>query len=209
VVEQAGEQSNRHAEDENNMRKSMRLAVVVVVLLFVASAAPRAGATTLAHLSLEQMARAADTVVRVRCVSVESRWDGGTIWTFNGFDVLEALKGAPPEHLVVRLPGGRVGHLVTNIEAVPRFQAGEEGFLFLEKTRAGDYSVTAWAEGTFRVSSDRPGTSATVTQDSFAFPVFDAGTRRFRTEGVRRLPVAEFREQIEAALAAAAAGPTR
>ena len=109
---------------------------------------------------------------------------------------------------MVRLPGGRVGHLATNIEGVPRFQPGEEGFLFLEKTHAGDYSVTAWAEGTFRVRP-APGSAATVTQDSTGFPVFDAETRSFRSEGVRRLPVAEFHEQLEAALAAAAAGVTR
>ena len=88
------------------MRKSTSLVASVVVLLIAASAAPGARATTLARLSLEQMARAADTVVRARCVSVESRWDGGAIWTFTRFDVIETLKGAPPERIVVRLPGG-------------------------------------------------------------------------------------------------------
>ena len=125
------------------------------------------------------------------------------------FDVIETLKGAPPERIVVRLPGGRVGHLATNIEAVPRFQPGEDGFLFLEKTRAGDYAVTAWAEGIFRVKPAGHGSAATVTQDSTGLPVFDGETRSFRSEGVRRLPVAQFRERLAAALAAAAAGEKR
>jgi hypothetical protein len=191
------------------MRKSMRLVIGVVVLFFAASAVPGARATTLARLSLEQMAQAADTVVRARCVSIESRWIGGTIWTFSGFEVIETLKGAPAERIVVRLPGGRVGHLMTKVEAVPRFQPGEEGFLFLEQTRVGDYSVSAWAEGTFRVKPATPGSAATVTQDSIAFPVFDAETRRFRSEGVRRLPVAQFREQLQAALVAGSQGRVR
>jgi len=191
------------------MRKNARLVMGVVVLLVATSGAPRAGATTLARLSLEQMARAADAVVRVRCVSIESRWDGGAIWTFTGFDVSETLKGAPPKRVTVRLPGGRVGQFTTNIEAVPRFEPGEEGFLFLEKMRAGDYSVTAWAEGTFRVKPATPRGAATVTQDSSAFPIFDPATRRFRTEGLRRLAVPQFHERLEAALAAASAGGVR
>jgi hypothetical protein len=91
------------------MRKNTRRAWAIMFLLFASGHAQEVAATTLARLSLEQMAHAADAVVRVRCVSVESRWDRGAIWTFTRFDVLETLKGNPPQRVLVRLPGGRVG----------------------------------------------------------------------------------------------------
>ena len=191
------------------MKKSELVMSGFIVLIVALSSAPRAGATTLARLSLEQMARAADAIVHARCISAESRWDRGAIWTFTEFDVLESLKGAPPERILVRLPGGRVGNLIANVEAVPRFQHGEEGFLFLEKMHAGDYSVTAWSEGTFRVQAAVAGGVATVTQDSGAFPVFDTGTRRFRTDGIRRIPITAFRERLQTAVATASAGATQ
>jgi hypothetical protein len=41
----------------------------------------------------------------------------------------------------------------------------------------------------------------TVTQDSSAFAVFDATSRTFRREGIRRMPIDEFRARMAAALA--------
>ena len=170
---------------------------------------PRAAATTLARMSLEELARAADIVVRVRCVAAASRWDSGMIWTFTEFEVLERLKGAPPERIRVRVPGGRVGHLLATIEAAPRFRPGEQSVLFLEKSSAGDYSVTAWAEGTFRIHRLPPAGGEAVTQDSSASVVFDPATRRFHTEGIRNLSLAEFRQRLAAALSSPGPGRAR
>src|SRR6202034_1949643 len=121
--------------------------------------------------------------------------------TVTQFDVLETLKGAPQSHVQVRLPGGHVGHFTMNVEAVPRFQPGEEGVLFLEKTSGGDYSVTSWAQGTFRIGKSARAGEATVTQDSSATNVFDQATRQFRSEGIRNLPLAQFRQRLLSALA--------
>src|ERR1700733_6721937 len=117
-------------------------ASVLTSLLLTAICAPATTATTLARLSLAQMAHAAGSIVRVRCLSVSSQWEAGTIWTFTEFQVLEHFKGAPPARIRVRMPGGRVGHVVATVEAAPKFQPGEETILFLEITTAGDYAVT-------------------------------------------------------------------
>ena len=53
-------------------------------------------ATTLARLSLDQLAAASDAVARVRCASAESRWENGSIWTVTTFDVVETMKGNLP-----------------------------------------------------------------------------------------------------------------
>ena len=183
----------------------------VIALLVFASAgyAPPTRATTLARMSLAELARAADTIVQVRCVSAASRWDSGTIWTFTEFEVVETLKGAPQQRISVRVPGGHVGHLAATIEAAPQFRPGEESVLFLEKTNAGDYSVTAWAEGTFRIRRVPGMGRAAVTQESNRFAVFDQATRRFHAEGVRDLSLDEFRQRLTAAMAQPASGISR
>jgi hypothetical protein len=187
------------------MKKPL-LSIMIPLLCAALCLAPRAAATTLARMSLTELAHAAGVIVRVRCVSSASQWDKGAIWTFSEFEVSERLKGSPESRIRVRVPGGRVGHLVTVIEAAPRFQPGEESILFLEATLGGDYAVTAWAEGTFRIHVHPQTGRELVTQESRGYAVFDAATKSFRAEGIRDVSVGEFRERVAAALAQPAAG---
>ena len=60
--------------------------------------------------------------------------------------------------------------------------------------------MAAWVEGTFRIGRDPRTGLETVTQDSSNFAVFDTATRSFRTEGVRRMPIEQFRERVAVAL---------
>jgi len=172
-----------------------------IVVLLATAFPPDARATTLARISLEQLAAGSDAVARVRCASAESHWENGSIWTVTTAEVVETLKGDLPGEISVRLPGGRVGHLTAAVEGTPKFHPGDEAFLFLQRSRAGGFTVAGWVEGTFRVSRDPRTGVETVTQDSSAFAVFDTATRAFRTEGVRRMPVGEFRARLAAALA--------
>jgi hypothetical protein len=159
------------------------------------------GATTLARLSLEQLAVAADAVARVRYTGAESRWEGGSVVTVTTFDVVETMKGSLPSQISVRVPGGRVGHLIVTIDGTPRFAAGHDVIVFLERAAAGGFSVTGWVEGTFRVTTDPITKGETVTQDSSTFAVFDTATRSFRTEGIRRMPIEQFRARVAEAFA--------
>jgi hypothetical protein len=163
----------------------------------------QANATTIARMDLRQLAQSAQIIVRARCEGSQARLDGGNIWSIYGFTVLESLKGSPPQTLNVRLPGGRVGHLETKVDGAPQFHTGEEVVLFLEEASDGGYSVTSWAQGTFRI---RRGTSGEprLTQDTSHFAVFDPATRSFTSAGIRDIPLAEFRKQLTDALHAEA-----
>lgn len=174
---------------------------IILSLLSALLFLPPLRATTLARLSLERLAAGSDAVARVRCVSSESRWENRSIWTLTTFDVVESMKGNLPRQIAVRLPGGRVGHLTTAVDGTPKFNPGDEAVVFLERSRAGGFTVAGWVEGTFRVSRDPRTGKETVTQDSSAFAVFDTATRAFRTEGVRRMPIEEFRARIAVAIA--------
>ncbi len=182
------------------LAKKCRAVISIAALVAIAM-----HATTLEQMDLAQLARAAQVVARVRCVSSESRWDSGHIWTFTRFSVAEAIQGSPDATLIVRLPGGREGHVVENVEGVPRFSPGEETILFLERARpprqaGGDeWSVTAWGEGTFRIERDARTGRESVTQDSSRMPVFDRATRKFRAQGIARMPMPDFLARLAAA----------
>jgi hypothetical protein len=181
----------------------MRSKPQIFVIVFVLSLLPAIRATTLARLSLDQLAAAADGVARVRCAGAESRWENGAIWTVTTFDVIEPMKGNLPSRVVVRLPGGKVGHLTAAVDGTPKFSSGEEAVVFLERTRTGGYSVAGWVEGTFRIAMDARTHGEIVTQDSSGIAVFDAATRSFRTEGIRKMPMELFRARVAAAIAGA------
>lgn len=156
-------------------------------------------ATTIVRMDLATLARSAEIIVRARCLSTEARLEGGSAWTFDNFEVIETFKGSPPQTLCMRLPGGRVGHLETKVEGVPRFVVGEEVVLFVEQTSAGDYGITSWAQGTFRTHRDAKGI-AHLTQDTSEFAVYDQATHQFASTGIRNIPLKEFRAALSSAL---------
>jgi hypothetical protein len=170
-----------------------------LLVLFLIAVSGRA--TTLVRMNLPALAQSAHLIVRARCEGMQTRWDGGAIWSQYEFTVLETLKGAPPQLLRVRLPGGRIGHLETKIDGVPQFRAGEEAVLFVEQTSSGGYSVTSWAQGTFRVRRNVSG-EPRLTQDTSHFAVFDPTTRSFTPAGIRDITLTEFRKQLIEALRA-------
>jgi|SRR5665213_624328 len=158
-------------------------------------------ATTLQRLSLDQLVAGADAVARVNFSGSESRWENGTIWTVTTLRVMETMKGNLPAEISVRLPGGRVGHFTATVEGTPRFQPGDDAIVFLKNSPAGGFTVAGWVQGTFRIFREPRTGNQTVTQDSSAFAVFDPATRSFRTEGIRHMPVEEFRGRLASALA--------
>jgi hypothetical protein len=180
----------------------MLVASLLIALFLVA----QLNATTLVRMDLNALAHSAEIIVRARCIHSEVRWDSQSIWTFDDFDVLETLKGASSQILRLRLPGGRMDHMEVKVEGVPMFAIGEEAVLFVERTSAGDYGVTSWAQGTFRIHREAKG-DARLTQDTSHFAVFDPQSRQFATVGIRNLPMNGFREQLARALAAP--GPTK
>ena len=173
----------------------------IILLLPVFLFLPAIRATTLVRLSLDQLVAGSDAVARARFVHAESRCENGSIWTVTTFDVVETLKGQLPGEIAVRLPGGRVGHLTSAVDGTPKFNPGNETVVFLQRSPAGGFTVAGWVQGSFRILRDPRTGSETVTQDSSAFAVFDTATRTFRTNGVRRMPIDEFRARIAAAVA--------
>ena len=167
----------------------------IVLSFAIAMLASSAGATTLARMNLRQLTAAATAIVRARCLGSFSAWENGEIWTRTRFQTLESFKGTLPAEFTVRLVGGQVGAIESIVSEVPRFSPGEEVVLFLDPTKGGDYAVTAWVEGTFRVRHDRAG-RAFITEDSAGQLVYDRATRKFRVEEIRSMRLNEFRKRM-------------
>jgi hypothetical protein len=192
-----------------SIQTQVRMQILVVVFLAMLLTPLAAHATTLARLSLTQLAASADAVARVRFASAESRWENGSIWTVTTFDVVESMKGGLSPQVSVRVPGGRVGHLTATVDGTPKFNSGDDVVMFLERSPAGSFSVAGWVEGTFRIAVDPRTHRENVTQDSSSFAVFDAETRTFQTDGIRRMPMEQFHARVVAAIAAGTARAER
>lgn len=159
-----------------------------------------ANATTLVRLRLEDLARQATAVARVRCLGARSFWEDREMWTETRFAVLEQSKGSLPAFIRVRMLGGSVDGLHSRVEEVPAFHAGEEAYVFLWAREGEPLRVLGWSQGTFRIARDARTGAETVTQDSAAAPVFDPATRQFHHAGIRNLPVAIFQRKLKKAL---------
>jgi hypothetical protein len=172
------------------------LAGIAVTMLLAAIT----NGTTLARLSFEELAHRASAVARVRCLSVQSIWDRNEIWTETQFEVLEREKGLLGGLLTVRMLGGSIGNLHSHVDGVPAFRPGEEVYLFLWGKAGEPYRVLGWSQGTFRIARDARTPSERVTQDSATMPVYQPETHDFRRDGIRNLPVADFKLRLEKAL---------
>lgn len=159
-----------------------------------------ARATTFAPLRLENLARQAVAIARLRCLSVESRWEQDEIWTEARFEVVETEKGLLADVITVRTLGGRAGHLESHVDGSPRFRPGEEVYLFLWRQAGESYGVLGWAQGTFRIERNPRSGRESVIQDLAGGGVFDPKTRTFRRQGIFRSPVELFRERIRKSL---------
>jgi hypothetical protein len=170
-------------------------------ILALGTIAVPAHATTLMRMSLAQMARAAHEIVRARCLANRTAWDQGEIWTFTKFEIEETWRGTVRGQIIVRMLGGRTEQLTSFVSGVPRFRPSEEVVLFLEPTSRGDFSVVSWEQGTFRIQRDASSGGERVTQDTASLETFDPKTRRFEVSGIRNMPIADFRAQVDAAAA--------
>lgn len=157
---------------------------------------PLARSTTLAQLSLSQLVSAARAVVYAEVISNHCQWRDGEIWTMTSLRVLDNWKGNSPAQIDVWMIGGAVGRITSYVPGAPRFRPGEEAVLFLEPTRAGTMSITAWGEGTFRVHIDARTNERRVIQDTAIAPEYDAPSRTFRSEGLREMPLAQLKMRV-------------
>ncbi len=166
-----------------------------------------AGATVVQELTLEDMAAGADAIVLARVVRVLERvvlTDRGAVpQRIARLRVTRWLKGRGAALVEVRETGGRFGHGGgMAIAGVPRYRAGQEVLLFLER-RAGHasaYRTYAMAQGTFVVRRGVPGVQDVVRRDlrDLGLAAWSQGRFRVRRrEGVEEASLHDVLARIE------------
>ena len=118
--------------------------------------APSSEATTVIRLSLHKMTLSSDLIVHgsvtsSRVVAVDG--NARHLRTDVLVTVDRVLKGDKSQKVLkLEMPGGRLGKWAMDIPGMPRFKAGEEVVLFLEKTPKR-WALTGLGQGKFAVRS--------------------------------------------------------
>lgn len=102
-------------------------------------------------VSIEELARSSDLVVRGQVVSTSARWQEGRIYTFAEVEVTSSIRGASPAKVTVMTPGGVVGDIGQRVDGAAVLAPGEEVVLFLGRSGTGELRVTGLAQGKFSV----------------------------------------------------------
>ena len=145
-------------------------------------------------VSVEALARQADAVIQARVEGRESRWsdDRRHIYTLVTLRTLGTWKGAPPDRLVVRVPGGEVGDIGQRVDAAATFDQDEQVVVFLTRDGAGAWRVHGMGLGKFHVEAGQA--SPSLAGITFAKGSPPAGERIVET-----MPVDELERRVKAA----------
>lgn len=165
------------------MRKLLAVALLV--------AATKAVAAQAVAVSVEELARTSDAVVRGKVAGAKAKWsdDHRRISTTFELTRVAVLRGRAPARPRVVVPGGEIGRVGQRVDAAPSLKVGEEVVLFLQRDRRGSFRVNGLAQGKFSVSGGlaRPDLSNLVFEQSSV----SAGERR-----VAEMPLAELERRV-------------
>jgi hypothetical protein len=134
------------------MRRLLPLAATAALLLLPLAARPAVAVA----VSVEELARGSDVVVRGRVSRVSSFWtaDGARIMTVAELSPSETWRGTTPGPVQVLVPGGVVGDIGQRVDGAPTFATGEEVVVFLWRSGEGAFRVRGLAQGKFTVVAD-------------------------------------------------------
>ena len=141
------------------MRRRKRVALAAGLLVLVLLAASPAGAL-IANLSDADMVRISDAVITGKVESVTSQWvtrgSQKSIMTDIAITVTDNVKGRlnKSASIYLRVPGGRVGSIITKATEIPDFFQDEEVVLYLQENADAGYVILAGKRGKFQVTTD-------------------------------------------------------
>jgi hypothetical protein len=159
-------------------------------------------ATVVVPADIDELARAASTVLRGRVASVDAReTPGRKVERLVTVDVDRYYKGNMGERVTFRVPGGTLGRYRTVLVGAPGYVVGEEVVLFLNTHGPSMPYVLGLSQGTFRVVAHPVSGTRVVVPVALERP--EHHTRRVvRGDGERApLPLDRFESMLGRALA--------
>jgi hypothetical protein len=163
---------------------SITRALAALSLLLLAG--PSRGAVAM-PVTVEELARGSDAVVRGKVLKTTSRWsdDGRRILTYAEVETGGVWRGSAPARVTVVTRGGAVGNIGQRVDGLAKFTKGEEVVLFLGKAGDSAYRVRAGWQGKFSVvdGSAGPDAAGVVVRER----ALAAGERRAEAMSVEEL----------------------
>lgn len=145
------------------LRRGLILGVASLLLAGVLNA------TTVIPPEFDEMVNQSDFVVRARVDSMasemETRGAGYRITTKVELEVLEVIEGEPPEDVVLKFLGGRVGDEEMIVDGMPQLREGEEGIFFIKDNGRALCPVYAMRYGLYPVAEEEVTKRRYVTRE--------------------------------------------
>jgi len=125
-----------------------------------------ANAQTVQRLSVGELAKQSDIIVRGRVQNINSQQteNGSSIVTQIEIRIVEQWKGARRSSVVVSQPGGTAGAITQGVPGLPQFSIGEEIIIFLRQIKNDGFETVGGRQGKFLVKTD-PDTRNASIQD--------------------------------------------
>ncbi|MFH0900919.1 MAG: matrixin family metalloprotease [Pseudomonadota bacterium] len=136
------------------------------VVLAMAALAPVAQATTVRYLSVVDLARNAQVVVRGKVLENHSVRIRGRLYTDSRVTVEDCLKGTCGTEVTVRRLGGELDGEGLVVEGAAALLPGAEVVLFLRARRDGAMAVVGMAQGMMAVDRDIRGRAVRLIRDT-------------------------------------------
>ncbi len=137
------------------MRTWYGLYTIVLVVLCSLILATHPGHATMLKMSVEDLARQADTIVVGTVTQQQSAWDAQhtAIHTDVTVAVERMLAGTPVDTVTLRVAGGVVGRMGMRTSNDAVFRDGERVIVFLDTTTVPN-SVVGMQQGKFTIEAD-------------------------------------------------------
>ncbi len=168
----------------------MRLLLALAAIL----AAGPARSAQAVSVSVEELARTSDAVVRGKVAGGQARWSDDHLRISTTWEVRSqaVLRGRAPGVVRVVVPGGVVGRIAQRNDAAPSLAPGEEVVLFLRRAGPDAFYVSELAQGKFSVR----GAVAAPDLSRFSFVGSSARAGERRSE---EMPLRELERRVRSA----------
>ncbi|MCC6588435.1 MAG: hypothetical protein IT168_17205 [Bryobacterales bacterium] len=144
-------------------------------LLFGCWLASSLFATTLEHLTLDEMIQKSTAIVRGKILSCSALQRDTSIYTLVRVQVSEQLKGPQSAIVEVTLPGGKLNGVKQMFSGVPVLDQGAEYVLFLWTSPKGVTHVIGLSQGVLNLKVNAKG-SAQIQRAAISDPMVDTKT---------------------------------
>ena len=125
------------------------ICTLAVLTLLISLSIPNAGAFV-KEKSLSDLTIDSDSIITGKVIDKKSYWEDGNIFTDITVSADRHIKGRSDSQFRVKVPGGTVGNIHSEVSDTPQFGENEEVLVFLREN-----NVVGWNQGKYTIENDK------------------------------------------------------